>query len=279
MNELIKCEECKKQIKKNSSETCLICGKVLCNDCQISKMCNSHLNQFSQQEKQTLVRIDKKLKIRQNLYYFSIIPIIILGVLLIIVLIPILNKTTPINHRSFVVFFLFFLMGFLVVLGDKFDGRDKTKIYQILKNHSIKILISYKEKLRCDICGNPAPIMEGIRFPHPFKCKICKKDLCPNCYKSYFCIHHLEKVSKEDITKITRLNNLNKKFEDLFIFLIIILFVLNTFQLIFISDFETAMLIMFIIIVFPMLAYIIFFPIVFTIIEKKEKKILAKYNQ
>nr|MDO8086387.1 hypothetical protein [Candidatus Sigynarchaeum springense] len=80
------------------------------------------------------------------------------------------------------------------------DKRTRNAILA-LKRQGIRVQYADREGARyvCEACGDKTPALTGGRAPQPYKCKICSKILCTNCYKEPgFCPSHDASISIED---------------------------------------------------------------------------------
>jgi len=213
------CSSCGTPISQRTTRYCKQCLAPVCKRCfKGDALCPQHFDRLPEETRAVLAR-----KAR---YHRIEIAVAVAGLVMFMMgiitpfIIGVEHGTTLPPHVIIGLTSSFAGIG-VGLLAAQLADQNKMKVYSILKKSNIRLKFSEREGARyiCDACGDRTPAWTGGRAARPYRCLICSKTLCVNCYsENRLCPEHEAELSSDDRQTF---EHLKKSEKNLFIGMIV----------------------------------------------------------
>lgn len=193
-----RCSTCGTQLLQRQVKYCRQCLAFTCKQClKGGLLCPSHHARLPSDAQGLL---ERNVRRRRPLLAISLSGIAMFAVGFVTAIIGTKRGGPMPPHTPIMLAISISSVGIAMLFALVIDEQDKRTLLT-LKRHGIRIRYAEQEGARytCEACREKTPALTGGRAPRPYRCKICGKILCTNCYKEPgFCPTHDAMVSEKD---------------------------------------------------------------------------------
>jgi hypothetical protein len=172
------CDECKANLPERKARYCKECLKRLCKRClKCGLLCKEHFDSLPESARGSLEKDARKER--------SGNVIACIGGAMLISSLVILLGWLLVDRATVPILLLWGLFTGLLLFTIPYSQDDKRAYnrYAFLKKQGIRVQFKASEgaTYTCQVCGAAAPPRKAGKNT-PYKCKVCSKTLCLNCY-------------------------------------------------------------------------------------------------
>jgi hypothetical protein len=211
------CDECKADLPERKARYCKECLKRLCKGCLKGGMlCKEHFDSLPESARGSLEKDARKERSGNVIALIGFA--IALPSLVSFAVWGLINRLTA--DKSTVPILLMLAWGLLIgsllfILPYSQNDKRAYNRYAFLKQQGIRVQFKVSEgaTYTCQVCGAAAPPRKAGKDT-PYKCKVCSKTLCLNCYfKPGLCPAHDKEIPHATREQLRRLEERQERIE------------------------------------------------------------------